>query len=53
MKHSFLSASYDALITARKISDIPCRRFLPKLDHGLEYYTFEDESVRPMNEKYI
>ncbi len=45
VNHSFLSASYGALISARKIGYIPCQRFLPKLYHGLEYYTFEDESV--------
>ncbi|XP_064387744.1 uncharacterized protein LOC135335941 isoform X2 [Halichondria panicea] len=50
---NFLSASYNARITARKIGDIPYRRFLPPLDHGLEYYTVEDESVQPMNERSV
>ena len=48
---SFLSASY-ALITAKKIGDIPCRKFLPKPAPGLEYYTLEDKSVRQINERY-
>ncbi len=47
---NFLSASYNARITARKIGDIPYRRFLPPLDHGLEYYTVEDESVQQMKD---
>ena len=51
VNHSFLSASYGALITAKKIGDIPCRIFLPSLAPGLEYYTFEDESVRLINER--
>ncbi|XP_064387776.1 uncharacterized protein LOC135335965 [Halichondria panicea] len=44
---SFLCTSEAARVTANKISDIPCRRFLPQLASGLEYYTFGDESVQP------
>ncbi|XP_064388636.1 uncharacterized protein LOC135336701 isoform X2 [Halichondria panicea] len=47
---SFLSASYCARITAKKSDCIPCRRFLSQPACGLEYYTFKDESVRPINE---
>ncbi|XP_064387648.1 uncharacterized protein LOC135335895 isoform X2 [Halichondria panicea] len=46
---NFLSTSKPAHVTARKIGDIPCRRFLPKLDLGLDYYTLEDALVRPIN----
>ena len=46
--YSFLSATR---ITAKKIGDIPCRRFLPKLTPGLEYYTLKDESVQPINKR--
>ncbi|XP_064387836.1 uncharacterized protein LOC135335996 isoform X2 [Halichondria panicea] len=46
-----LSASNVARITATRIGDIPHRRFLPQLAPGLEYYTLEDESVQPMNER--
>ncbi len=53
MTWSFLSSSKFARITAKRIVDEPCRRFLPKLDHpGLDYYTLEDGSVRPINERY-
>ena len=49
---SFLSSSKFARITAKRIVDEPCRRFLPKLDHPVDYYTLEDGSVRPINERY-
>ncbi|XP_064387766.1 uncharacterized protein LOC135335953 isoform X2 [Halichondria panicea] len=47
---TFLSTSKFACITAKRVGDIPCRRFLPTLNPGLDYYTLEDGSVRPINE---
>ncbi len=50
---TFLSTSKFACITAKRVADLPCRGFLPKVDPGLDYYTLEDESVRPINERFI
>ncbi len=49
---NYLSTSKAARVTARKIGDIPCRRFLPKLYLGQDYYTLEDALVRPINRRY-
>ena len=52
MNNSFLSASPNARITAKKM-DIQCLQCLPPLARGLEYYTFENRSVQPINERYV
>ncbi len=49
---NYLSTSKAARVTARKIGDIPCRKFLSKLYHGQDYYTLEDALVRPINRRY-
>ena len=49
---NYLSTSKAARVTARKIGDIPCRKFLPKLYHGQDYYTLEDALVRPIDRRY-
>ncbi|XP_064387703.1 uncharacterized protein LOC135335910 isoform X2 [Halichondria panicea] len=48
---NYLSTSKAARVTARKIGDIPCRKFLPKLYHGQDYYTLEDALVRPIDRR--
>ncbi len=49
VRSNFLSAPKAA---AKKIGDIPCRRFLPPLALRLEYYTLRDELVQPINDRY-